>query len=447
VKQRGGLLRILGVGFGIAVVVGGTIGVGILRTPGEVAALLGNVWLLLGIWVLGGVYVLLGSISVAELGTMLPQAGGFYVYARRAFGDGIGLMVGSSDWLGQCATIAYAGVSAGDFLTALAPGMARAATVIACVMILLFGVLHWTGLRVSSRAQEWTTVLKGIAFTALAAACFWGGRAPVPHSPRPFAGAASAWHLFVPFFVALQAVIVTYDGWYCAIYFSEEDRNPGRNLPRSIIWGTLLVIGAYLLLNVAFLRVLSLPRLAASKLAAADAMALIAGPAAGNMVTWMSLLSLLPLINAVLLCSTRILFAMTRDGLLLPRAAAVNARGTPAVMWACIAAAVLFAATGTFDRLLAIAGFIFVVNHCTAFASLLVLRRREPAATRPFRAWGYPWTTLLALGGGASFLAGALISDPENSFIALGLVLAGYPLYRLALRVAPRRRAEAAGQG
>jgi APA family basic amino acid/polyamine antiporter len=440
------LLRILGVGFGIAVVVGGTIGVGILRTPGGVAALLGNVWLVLGIWTLGGLYVLLGSISVAELSTMLPRAGGFYVYARRAFGDEIGLMVGASDWLGLCAAIAYIGMSVGDFLAALKPGAAPAATAIACAVIVLFGVLHWSGLRVSSRAQEWTTVIKGIVFVVLIGACFRAGNAPVFDSPGPFAGGLAAWRLFVPFFVALKAVIVTYDGWYCAIYFSEEDRNPARNLPRSMIGGTVLVIATYLVVNLAFLRVLSLRGLAASSLPAAGAVASIAGGAAGSLVTVLALVSLLPVINAVLLCSTRILFAMSRDGLLLPGAAAVNPRGTPVAMWACVAAAVAFAATGTFEKLLAIAGFIFVVNHCTAYVSLLVLRRREPAAPRPFKAWWYPWSTLLALGGGASFLVGALISDRNNSLLALGLVLAAWPVYRGVHRFAAARQASAAGQ-
>ncbi len=442
-QGRGALLRILGVSFGLAVIVGGTVGVGILRTPGSVAARLGDSRLVLGIWILGGLYALLGSIAVAELATMLPSAGGFYVYARRAFGDGAGLMVGSSDCLGQCVAIAYAAVSMGEFAAALVPPLAGWVTAVACATIALFGLLQWWGLRASSRVQEWGALLKGLAFAALIAACFWSTRAPASHAAS---AAPSLGRLFVPFFVALQSVIVTYDGWHCAIYFSEENRDPARQLPRSLIGGSLLVTAIYLVVNLAFLRVLAIPQLAASKLPAADAIGSIAGGRAAGLVTGLALLSLLPLINALMLCSPRILYGMSRDGLLAPRAAWVNPRGTPAVMWIAIAAALLFAATGTFEKLVAIAGFLFVVNHCSAFVSLMVLRRREPGLPRPFRAWVYPWSTLAALGGGVSYLVGSMISDPVNSSIALGLILAGYPAYKLAHRWRTPR-ASAAGAG
>lgn len=446
-QQPGSLLRILGSGFGIAVVVGGSIGVGILRTPGDVAARLGNIWLVVGIWILGGIYALLGSNAVAELGTMTPRAGGFYVYARRAFGDGVGLMVGASDCLGLCVAIAYAAVTIADFTTVLWPPAAGSVTPIACGLILLLGLLHWTGLRVSSRAQEWTTAVKGLAFLALVAACFWFGRAPGPTSAS-LAGAIPAWRLFVPFFVALQAVIVTYDGWYCAIYFTEEDRDPARNLPRSIIGGTLTVTAVYLLVNFAFLRVLPLQDLAASKMPASDAVRSFAGAGAAKGIIWLAALSLLPMINAVLLCATRVLYGMSRDGLVSRRASSVNPRGTPGpAMWLCVGAAMLFALSGTFQTLLAIAGFIFVVNHSTAYVSLLVLRRREPLAPRPFKSLGYPWTAVLALGGAVSFLIGCLISDPKHSLIALALVAIGYPLYRLVHRFAPVQRAATASAG
>src|SRR3990172_7955446 len=106
-KSNGKLLRVLGVGFGVAVTVGGTVGVGILRTPGMVAAQLPDYWLICGIWLIGGVYALLGTISVVELGTMLPQAGGWYVYSRRAFGNYGGFTVGWCDWIAQSTALAY----------------------------------------------------------------------------------------------------------------------------------------------------------------------------------------------------------------------------------------------------------------------------------------------------------------------------------------------------
>ncbi len=177
--QRGKLLKILGITFGIAVTIGGMIGLGILRTPGAVAGQLGNVWLILGIWVLGGVYAILGTIAVAELSTSLPTAGGWYVYARRAFGDYGGFVVGWSDWLSSCATIAFVAITIGEYLPKLFPTLSGGINAIALTTLLIFGLLNWLGLRVGSRIQEVTSFAKAIAFLLLIAACFvYGGQTP-----------------------------------------------------------------------------------------------------------------------------------------------------------------------------------------------------------------------------------------------------------------------------
>src|SRR5215470_3686104 len=146
-RHKSGLLRILGVGFGIAVIFGGTIGVGILRLPGTVAAKLGNYWLILLAWIIGGLYALLGSISVTELGAMLPQAGGFYVYARRAFGGFVGFVVGWSDWLNNCAVLAYASITAADYLAQLWPKTSPYQTLSAMGILAVFTFLQWIGVR------------------------------------------------------------------------------------------------------------------------------------------------------------------------------------------------------------------------------------------------------------------------------------------------------------
>src|SRR5918998_4844250 len=124
-EARGRLLRVLGVGFGLAVTIGGTIGMGILRTPGEIAGHLPNVWLFLGVWVLGGIYALLGTISIAELGTMIPRSGGFYVFAHRALGSYAGFVVGWSDWLSTCGTIAVIGMVIGEYTSVLIPALSN----------------------------------------------------------------------------------------------------------------------------------------------------------------------------------------------------------------------------------------------------------------------------------------------------------------------------------
>jgi APA family basic amino acid/polyamine antiporter len=434
---KGRLLHILGVGFGIAVIIGGTIGVGILRLPGAVAAQLGDFWLIMAVWALGGVYSLCGSMAVTELGVMLPRAGGFYVYARRAFGDYVGFNVGWSDWLSSCASLAAAAITVGEYAAALVPPLAGGSKVIALVIILVFSLLHWRGLRVGSLAQQLTSLLTALAFLALVAACFiLGGKEASASSEQ--AGLklpASPAAMFVAVVMALRSVLVTYDGWYGAIYFAEENRDPARNLPRSMIGGVVCVTGIYLLVNLALLYALTIPQLAASQLPAADAAQAIFGARGGRLITALSLLTLLSLINSVLLCATRIIFALSRDRLFSAQAAAVNAAGTPVpAMLMSALAATLLVASGTFEKVIAVAAIFFVANYSVCFLSLLVLRKREPELPRPFRAWGYPWTTLIVLVGSLAFLVGAIASDTTNSVYALALLACAYPVYVLVRR-------------
>jgi len=330
------LLRILGVGFGVAVIFGGTIGVGILRLPGTVAAQLGNFRLILAVWVIGGIYALLGSVSVTELAVMLPQAGGFYVYARRAFGGGAGFAVGWGDWVNNCAALAYVSYGAAGYVIALLPSLAGRDKTVALAVLAAFSALHWMGLRLSSNVQKLTSSATALAFLILAGACFlYSGKAHVSHLaaatlPHDLVKSPASLLLALGALVtALRAVVVAYDGWYEAIYFAEEDRNPARNLPRAMMGGVVSIIFLYLVMNLAFLHVLPIPLLAASKLPAADAAQIIFSGRSGEFVTLLSLLALLSFINSALLGAARIVFAIGRDRLFTERAARVSAGGTP----------------------------------------------------------------------------------------------------------------------
>jgi APA family basic amino acid/polyamine antiporter len=236
---------------------------------------------------------------------------------------------------------------------------------------------------------------------------------------------------------ALQAVVITYGGWQSALYFSEEDRNPAANIPRSMIGGVLAVIVVYLLVNLALLALLPLGDLARSTLPAADAAGVLAGPSGHLIITVLSLISLPPMLNAILMIGTRILFAMGRDGLFWRRTAVVGAGGTPTVSTlVTTAVAVLGIVSGTFQRLVAITAFFLALNYAICCVALMVLRRREPARARPFRAWGYPWSAAIVLAGAAALLAGTLVGDTVNGAGALALLAAG-----LAGRIAVANRA------
>jgi APA family basic amino acid/polyamine antiporter len=365
---------------------------------------------------------------------MLPAAGGYYVYARRAFGETVGFAVGWTDWLTYAAVLGYISIGLGEFAAVLVPGLAPMVTPIAMAALAGFVALQWGGVRVSSRFQEVATAIKFAAFLALVLGClaFAGGTAQ--------AAATTVTPTFAGLIVALQSVVITFGGWQSALYFTEEDRDPRRNLPRAMIGGVAAVIAVYLLVNVALLAVLPVPELARSTLPAADAAQIVLGGRGRQFITILSIVSLAPLLNAIMMIGTRILYAMARDGMLPARAATVNAGGTPTVATlVTTAVAMVLIATGTFQRLVAVASFFLAVNYFVCCLALIVLRRREPDAVRPFRAWGYPWSAGIVAIGAGIFLAGALMADTPNAALALVLLvvgLAGRMVIRPGARIA-----------
>src|SRR5215212_2274529 len=444
VEGRGRLLRVLGVVFGMAVTVGITVGMGILRTPGEVAAQLPNRWLFLGAWLLGGVYALFGAVSVAELGTMIPRSGGFYVFARRALGEYPGFVVGWSDWLSTCGTVAAVALVLGEYAGTLVPALNGRAAAVASSVTVAFALLQWRGVRWGGRSQELTSLLKTLAFAALIAACFaWGGRGGgdgAVTTAAPAVAPAAGVGLLTALVLALQGIIYTYDGWYSTVYFGEEVRDTARSVPRAMVGGVLLVVVVYLLFNAALLYVLPVEQLAGQKLAAGAAAEAVFGPRGATVIGVVAIVSLLASVNGNTLTAPRVVYAMSRDGLFWRAASRVNRGGTPTVSLALstTAAVLLIVFSGTFAKLLAALAFFFVTDLALVFLSIFVLRRREPRAARPYRAWGYPFTTAFALAVSVAFLAGAVWSDTENSLYALGLLALSLPVYLLFRRLGGR---------
>ena len=416
----GGLRRVLGLGFGLAVIVGSTLGIGILRTPGLVAGQLPNAPAILLVWLVGGLYTLLGAVCFAELGTMLPREGGYYVYARHAFGNTVGFAVGWTDWLCYCAVLGYVSIGFAEFVAVLQPSLSGSVTLVAVSVLVGLVALQWAGVQVSSRFQQAATAVKFVAFLVLVVAAFAIHGLSIG-TPASAADASATGLVF-----ALQAVVITYGGWQSALYFSEEDRSPEHNIPRSMVGGVAAVIVVYLLVNLALLSLLPLDTLARSTLPAADAAGVLAGPAGHLIITSLSLISLPPMLNAIMMIGPRILFAMGRDGLLWRKTATVGAGGTPTVATLLTTTvAVVGIVSGTFQRLVAITAFLLAVNYAICCVALIVLRRREPSRPRPFVAWGYPWSAGIVLAGAVALLVGTLIGDTLNGAGALALLAAG----------------------
>ena len=427
---RGKLLQVLGVSFGVAVIIGNTILVGILRTPGDVAARLPSPLLFVGVWMIGGLYALLGTLSLAEPGAMVAQSGGQYVIVRRGLGAYPGFVVGWSDWLSTCGAIALGAIVFTEYLEPLVPALAGRRTVAGVSLVLLFGLLLWRGIRVGDMSQQILSAMKALAFGALIGVCLLY---PVPEQETVArASLPAGLALLTAVVMALQAVIFTYDGWTGPIYFGEEVRNGGRGIPKAMILGVLLVIAIYVLVNIAFVRVLGIERMAGDPFVAASAGRELFGERGDLVIRLLVLVSILGGMNATCLMAPRVVLAMSRDRLLPAGFETVNPGGTPTVgHWASIGVAIGLILSGTFNTVLALCAFYFVASYTLSFASVFTLRRKEPDTPRPFRVPGFPFTTGIVLVASLLFLIGSVVTDWSNSWKSLVLLAISYPIYRL----------------
>jgi APA family basic amino acid/polyamine antiporter len=437
--------------FGIAAAVGNTIAAGIVRAPGDIAQWLPSAYLFLGVWVVGGLYALVGASSMAELGASIPRSGGQYNFSRRALGDYAGFIVGWSDWLSTCGTAAAVAIVIAEYSGSLFPTLAGHGRSIAIGVIVAFFVLQWRGISWGKSTQLVTAAIKTVAFIVVVAACFLlGGHAreaasaaaAVPaaanHAASTMPTLQSGWPLAIAIMLALQAVLYTVDGWDGIIYFGEEVREPGRDIPRAIFGSVFSIMGIYLLINAAVLYVLPLNQIAGNNFSLGTAANQIFGHLGDPIIRSIMLVSLISCMNANQLFCSRTLYAMSCDGLFFRRAAKVNAGGTPAfALFLSTLVAVAFVLF-SFERVIAMLSFFFVANYTLTYSSLFILRKKEPNMPRPYKAWGYPYTTAIALIGSVLFLIGSIATDQKNAPLSILALIASYPIYR-AMKFAATR--------
>lgn len=435
-----GLLRILGLAFAIATVVGGVVGIGILRSPGTIAGLLASPRLIYIAWLVGGVYALLAVNTYAELATAVPRAGGPYVYVRRGFGNYLGFVTGWCDLANQTASMAFMGVACSEFLAPLVPRVAGHESLVAPVLIVTLAAVNSLGLKTGSALQQLLTLLKVLLLLVLVAAAFaYTGITPAPAHPAPPPAPVGELAAII---VALQLIVGVYTGYNGACYFSEELTDPGRTLPRSMFAGTLLVIALFLLINAALLRILTPATLSATTLPAADALAVIYGPVARTAVFCVAAASALAVLHATVLLAPRVLYGMSRDGLFMQSGMYVTRSGVPLVaLWIATGIAVAFTQMGNFVFLFALVAVICVFMDLLCALALFVLRRREPHLPRPYRAFGYPWIPGIVAVACTALLVACILANPRPSLIAVAVMAAAVPLFRYVCPAgAPRRR-------
>jgi len=452
-KEKGKLLQVLGVGFGVAVAVGNTISAGIVRTPGDIAARLPNHWLFFSVWIGGALYALVSAFQLAELGSVIPKSGGQYNFSRRAIGDFAGFVVGWSDWLSTCGTTGAVGIVIGEYMAHLFPvfGGVLKIKITAVSVIAVFALLQWKSINVGSKVQNSTTLLKGLAFFAIVIACFaFGGHlreaaeaSPLAQATAPIAipvGAA----LITAILIASQSTIYTYDGWDGVIYFGDEIKNPGHLVPRAIFASLFSIVCIYMLVNAAVLYVLPMNEIAGNNFSLGLAAQRVFGPHGDFIFRSIMVLALFSSLNALHLMGARVIYAMSRDGLFFRAVSRVNKGGTPTVGLLLSALVGVAFAIFSFERVIAMLAFFFVTNYLLSFISLFLLRHSQPDLYRPYRAWGYPWTTALALLGSVGFLIEAVREDRANSYYTLLALACSYPVYRVLKLVSNREAAASA---
>ena len=424
------LTRALPSRFVLAVTVGGVIGLGILRGPGEIAEVVPEPSLYLALWLAAGLFVLLSTAVSAELLGMTPRSGGTYSLIRRAYGPYPGFVIGWVDWLSFAADLALKAVVIMEFVAILFPETAVWRTALSIIVTTAFAGIQLRGIALGAFIQEFATALIGLVVVGLALVLFFA-EAPVTSTTNlmPANNALSDWSLVI------ATIIFTYDGWLYASYFSGEIKGGAGIAARSCIKGMIVVIALYMLLNVALVKSVGLAALAGNDLALAHALELTISPAAGSIVVIAGTLILLTHQNLEYMGGPRILQALAVDGFATQRAQKVGKRGNPVfaivVTWLLSVGLIM---VGGFKFLLLLSVFLFVPLYLALIIGVLILRKREPDAERPYRAWGHPYSTIVCLIGWTIVTLFQAYAERETALYAVAMVVVSWPVYQYLAR-------------
>ena len=446
------LLRALGPGMAMAIVVGNVIGSGIYVKPGGIARDAGDFRVILAAWIIGGLICLLGSLCIAELGAMLPQAGGLYVYLRKAYGRPIAFLYGWTDFLFSrpasigALTVVFVGTlfELGGWTTGpWEPLAIETAIIVAMAWINVLGVI-WGG-----RLQGITTIAKAGFLAGVAALPF--AMAFFGHTPLDPANLASAVTpekplLATQFAAALLGVFWAYNGWEALGSVAEEIRDPQKNIPRSLFGGLGILIVLYVSANIAYHIALPMQKIVDSGEHTAERMfETLLGPAGRTLMAVGVLLSTFSGINSNTLLGPRVSFAMGRDGVFFRSLGWVHASyRTPSfaiVVQAAMSIGLVlissvlvhvfhsFGTTTVFDILTNYVVFASSIFYMLAVLGVIILRHKQPEMPRPYRTLAYPYVPLLYGAFYAWFLCEVYLDKPLQANIGLGLIALGVPVY------------------
>jgi amino acid transporter len=424
------LPRHLGLWSAVAVLVGSTIGSGIFRVPASVAQRLQEPGPVLLAWVLGGLIALFGALTLAELAGALPRSGGVFAYILEAFGPLPAFLFGWSELavirasaLGAIATIIA------EYLGYFIPLTPMQVRLVAAAAVVVVGLLNYLGVSRAAVVMNLITIGKYGALAALGLLAFGAGNGSWQHFTPAWSGGLSLSVMST----ALIAIMWTYDGWADLSFMGGEVKNPGRTLPMALIIGTFSILVIYLLLNLAYIYLVPLPEMAKSPLIAATAAERIPvlGRYAGAIISLVVMLSCFGTLHGSMMTGPRIFFALSDRGLFFRSIARVSPRyHSPSVaIWLATVLGVIYVLLNDFQQL----ADKFILGiwpfYALAVGAVFVLRRTRPDLPRPYRTWGYPVVPLLFLLASVGMIVNALWTDPINTGITFGIILAGLPVY------------------
>ncbi|UCH10536.1 MAG: amino acid permease [Fidelibacterota bacterium] len=411
--------------------VGTIIGSGIFLVPTTIALYMHSTSLTILVWLVAGILTLFGALSIAELGAAMPRAGGQFVYLKEAYSPFWGFLYGwSSFWVINSASIAALAVAFATYLGhfhSLTPIQIK---IIAIAAIAAFTLLNIYGLRTGVWTQNIITFLKiGALLAIISLGLFLSGGETANFQPllpdRTFSS-------LVPLFgLALVATLWSYDGWIEITYIGGEVKDPGRNIPLSLLISTLIIIAVYILVNIVFIFLLSLPEIAQSELVASRAISVVLGSGGTTLVVLMILVSTLGGVHVNVLACPRIYYAMARENLFFRSLAEIHPKyGTPALslvvqgIWSS-----LLVFSGTFDQLITYVVFASWIFYAMSCAGVIILRRKQPGLERPYRTWGYPVVPVIFVLFAGFLVLNTIVSDLRDALIGAGLILTGLPAY------------------
>ena len=410
---------------------GGIIGSGIFMVPATVAMFTGSASLFFMVWIAGGIVSLFGALSVAELGAAMPRAGGQYVYLSEAYGPVWGYLYGwSAIAVINTASIAAVGVAFSEYLRFFFPITDISIKGIAVATIVLLTIINILDVKSGARFQNLFTISKlGAIFGIIILGLVMEGGSN--QNLSPFFSDQSFTKLVGPLGLAMVSVLWTFDGWIFITYVAGEVKNPGRNIPLSLIFCMLIVVSIYLLLNYVLIYTLGFTGMNGSDLVVSDAAFVFLGNKGAAIVTLIILISLIGANNGFVLTSARINYAMAKDKLFFHQASQIHSKfKSPAnaliiqCVWAC-----LLTFTGTFNQLITYIIFASWIFYGMSAGAVIILRNKKPDMERPYKTPVYPWIPIIFILFAIFLTINTIMEAPRDAAIGAGIILAGLPMY------------------